>query len=263
METEQKFYVYVDYREDDGKPFYVGKGSIDRVKFLERNKLHTNIKNKHGMFRKILLETDVEQEAFDKEIQLIQELRTHVDFGEGGANLTIGGEGASGYKYSLEQRKQRKERWEDPDLKLKRSELTKKSWEDPDYQKFMKEMSKKTWENPDYQRKIKEARKKTWDNPEFREQHKEKLKKAYSDPELREKIRKITKEKLSDPETKRKISENLKIAFQKMSPEERSRKAKKAAETKRLKKLQLENEKNNSTVPLQESPEIHECDTQT
>ena len=39
METEQKFFVYVDYREDDGKPFYVGKGLSSRVKFKKRNKI--------------------------------------------------------------------------------------------------------------------------------------------------------------------------------------------------------------------------------
>jgi len=37
METEQKFYVYVDFREDDGKPFYVGKGTGKRVKFNKKN----------------------------------------------------------------------------------------------------------------------------------------------------------------------------------------------------------------------------------
>ena len=96
METEQKFYVYVDFREDDGRPFYVGKGGEHRVKKQERNPLHTNIKNKHGMVRKILFETYSEQEAFQKEIELIRELKTYIDFGEGGANFTLGGDGCVG-----------------------------------------------------------------------------------------------------------------------------------------------------------------------
>lgn len=43
METEQKFYVYVDFREDDGRPFYVGKGSRARVKLEKKEILFTPI----------------------------------------------------------------------------------------------------------------------------------------------------------------------------------------------------------------------------
>ena len=37
METEQNLFVYVDYREDDGRPFYVGKGLEKRVKKERRS----------------------------------------------------------------------------------------------------------------------------------------------------------------------------------------------------------------------------------
>jgi len=202
VETEQKFYVYVDYREDDGKPFYVGKGSIDRVKFLERNKLHTNIKNKHGMFRKILLETDVEQEAFDKEIQLIQELKTHVDFGEGGANLTLGGEGTSGYKQSDKQREVHsvtmKKKWEDPEYR----EKIEKNWEDPERRKTMCESIRKAWEKPENKSQMRETSKKNWENPEYREKISESVKKKWEDPEYKKKMN----EKLRDPEVRKKMS---------------------------------------------------------
>jgi hypothetical protein len=104
MENEKKFFVYVDFRGDDRKPFYVGKGAESRVKDLERNELHTNIKNKHGIIREIVFETHDEQESFEKEIQLIGELQTHVDHGNGGANFTLGGEGRSGYRCTEEQR---------------------------------------------------------------------------------------------------------------------------------------------------------------
>ena len=46
METEKKFFVYVDFRGDDGRPFYVGKGTERRVQDLQRNELHYRIKNK-------------------------------------------------------------------------------------------------------------------------------------------------------------------------------------------------------------------------
>lgn len=143
MENEKKFYVYVDYREDDGKPFYVGKGMEGRVKDLERNPLHTRIKNKHGIIREVVFETHSEQESFEKEIQLIGELQTYVHHGKGGANFTLGGDGTSGYKFTEEQREKL---WEDPERREKMSESSKKMWEDPEFKEKMKEKMRLGWE---------------------------------------------------------------------------------------------------------------------
>lgn len=108
METERKFYVYVDYRADDGKPFYVGKGTGKRKNKIGRNTLHERIKNKHGMIRKIVFENLTEEESFEQEIQLIKELETFVKLNKGGANLTVGGEGTSG---CLRTDDEKKENW--------------------------------------------------------------------------------------------------------------------------------------------------------
>lgn len=89
------FYVYVDYtKESPPRPFYVGKGNESRVANLKRNRKHTSIKNKYGIERKIVLETLNEQEAFDKEINLIKELNTQKGIG---CNMTSGGEGIKGH----------------------------------------------------------------------------------------------------------------------------------------------------------------------
>ena len=240
METEQKFFVYVDFREDDGKPFYVGKGSENRAKDLDRNQLHTNIKNKHGMVRKIVLETCSEQEAFQKEIELIQELKTHIDLGEGGANFTFGGEGPSGYKYSEEQKEERsklsKKLWEDPVHREKMSDIQK----NPEHREKISESLKKLWEDPEHKEKVSDAIKQHHSNPEFRKKQGEKMREVLSDPEIREKISKITKEKLSDPEIRKKISENVKLGISKLTPEQRSERIRKGWETRRLQKLQRE-----------------------
>lgn len=261
METERKFFVYVDFREDDGKPFYVGKGLNSRVKLEKRNPLHANIKNKHGMVRKIVLETHDEQEALQKEIELIQELKTHVDFGVGGANFTLGGDGTSGYKHIDESkekmRESLKERWEDPEYKLRISEAIKKAWEDPEFKEKMGENSKKMWEDPEHKKLISDSMKKVWEDPdhkekvsdaikqhhndpEFRKKQGKKMREVLSDPEIREKISRITKEKLSDPEIKKKISENVKLGISKLTPEQRSERIRKGWETRRLQKLQQE-----------------------
>ena len=227
METEKKFFVYVDFRGDDRKPFYVGKGSGKRVKKERRNPLHTNIKNKHGIIREVMFESHNEQEAFDKEIQLIGELQTHVDHGNGGANFTLGGDGVSGYKFTKEQRKNI-------------SELRKKMWEDPDHREKLSETSKKMWEDLEHKEKVSKLIKDHHSDPEFRKKHGEKMREVLSDPEIREKISKITKEKLSDPEVRKMISEKVKLSAEKLTPEQRSERIRLGWETRRLKKLQQE-----------------------
>jgi hypothetical protein len=236
MEIEKKFYVYVDFRGDDGKPFYVGKGAEKRIKNLHRNPLHTNIKKKHGMVRKILFENLSENESFEREIQLIGELQTHIDHGNGGANLTLGGEGGSGYKFTNEQREKcseaSKKRWEtpeyrekmreameDPEYREKMSESNKKKWEDPEHRnktikainsleniEKMRERSRKTWENPEHRKNVSESIKKTWEDPEHREKVSKLIKDHHNDPEFKKKQGEKIREVLSDPEIREKIS---------------------------------------------------------
>lgn len=54
--------------------------------------------NKYGFDRRIVFETDNEQEAFEKECLLITEYDTYVYGGGWGANFTLGGEGTPGTK---------------------------------------------------------------------------------------------------------------------------------------------------------------------
>jgi len=211
METEQKFFVYVDYREDDGKPFYVGKGNEHRVKNLDRNQLHKRIKNKHGIFRKILFETYSEQEAFQKEIELIQELKTHIDFGEGGANFTLGGEGSSGMCEVVRKKMSEsiKKAHNNPEFKKKRSESVKKNWEDPEHREKMSEANKYFWAKPESKKKKSEASKKFWENPENKKKCSEAIKKSRENPEVIKKISEASKKLWEDLEHKKKISEKM------------------------------------------------------
>jgi len=219
METEQKFFVYVDYRKDDGKPFYVGKGAEKRIKNLHRNPLHTNIKKKHGMVRKILFENLSENESFEREVQLIGELQTHIDHGNGGANLTLGGEGGSGYKFTNEQREKSseasKKRWEDPEYREQMSESVKKKWEDPEYRKKMSESGKKMWEDPEFKKKMRETHKKRYEIPEVREKTSESLKKKCEDPDRKRKMSTTSKKLWEDPEFRAKVLEKQRLGREK------------------------------------------------
>ena len=94
-----QYKVYVDYTtEDVPRPFYVGKGKDRRIRLRDRNELHRRISEKYGIDRRVIFETDDENEAFAQEIALIAEYKTCIYAGNDhwGANFTLGGEGTSG-----------------------------------------------------------------------------------------------------------------------------------------------------------------------
>lgn len=95
-----KFMVYVDYTTEElPRPFYVGKGSILRVRLKNRNKLHSAIMTRYGFDRRVVFETDNEKLAFVRECELIAKHNTYVYGGGWGANFTLGGDGTSGAKF--------------------------------------------------------------------------------------------------------------------------------------------------------------------
>lgn len=99
------FFVYVDFTEDDGRPFYVGKGTMQRIKASSRNAYHDRVAKKHGMRREVALETPSEFEALNREIRLIAELHTFTGdphWNGIGTNFTEGGEGGHGWKHSAD-----------------------------------------------------------------------------------------------------------------------------------------------------------------
>jgi hypothetical protein len=113
------FYNYVIFREN-GEPFYVGKGKDERVfdheKEARRPARSGENRIKLGIMRRMLAagfdipivfirEGISEPEAFETEAELIKVLG-RIDLGTGClANLTDGGEGNSGYRFTEEQRK--------------------------------------------------------------------------------------------------------------------------------------------------------------
>lgn len=96
-----KFYVYAHYAIGEDVPFYIGKGSGKRAWSKDgRSFWWWNIVKKYGLEVRILLETDIESIAFEKEKQLITEYGRR-DLNTGTlVNLTDGGEGASGLVYT-------------------------------------------------------------------------------------------------------------------------------------------------------------------
>ena len=108
------FYTYVHLRLDTNKVFYIGKGKLTRAKSKQhRNKYWNNVVNKCGYKIVFIKKNITEEEAINLEIKLIKNYR---DKGCKLTNLTDGGEGISGYRYTDEQ-------------KIKLSQIGKSRWE--------------------------------------------------------------------------------------------------------------------------------------
>jgi len=170
------FYVYV-YRDPRplklGQPVYVGKGTGDRdLSHWSRgshNKpfqdfiSHLKQRNFVAVCERVF-ETENEEEAFAKEMELIKlygrrDLKTGTLF-----NLTDGGEGPSGYIKSAEQKaadgRFTKEHWQDPEYRAKVVAGQTKAQNTPAALESKSINSKKMWETQGdtLAKNIKEAR---------------------------------------------------------------------------------------------------------
>jgi hypothetical protein len=91
------YYLYLHIKLDDGKAFYIGKGTGRRAfRSQGRSKFWKYIVDKHGFDVIFLEENLIEEEAFNKESFWIKRIGRR-DLGLGPlVNLTNGGDGASG-----------------------------------------------------------------------------------------------------------------------------------------------------------------------
>ena len=109
MNNERKFYVYRYSIEDTGEVIYIGKGSGDRYKnTTDRNKFFISMYKTHKCKVQILWNYMTEEEAFALEKTLIAYYRLYTNCRL--TNVCNGGEGATGYHWSEEDKRKMSER---------------------------------------------------------------------------------------------------------------------------------------------------------
>lgn len=139
-----EFYVYAHYKPSTDVPFYIGKGKGKRAwKITGRNEHWGRTVNKYGFEVKILYSNLSEKEAFEKEIELIE---TYKEYNL--TNMTNGGEGNTGYKFTEQQ-------------KLNHKVSTKvgaqKRIKSQEWLKKMALINKEKARNPEFIKKLKES----------------------------------------------------------------------------------------------------------
>ena len=131
-------YVYGHYKADTGELFYIGKGTGRRAwEKSDRNPYWRHTEAKHGFQVRILEDNLTEEEALDKEKQLIAEV--------GLDNLTNIRPGGDGYT-SEESRRLQLRLWKDPEHKKKLSEGMKRRWANPEERERHIKICKEAWE---------------------------------------------------------------------------------------------------------------------
>jgi hypothetical protein len=198
MVNPNRFYTYAYLREDK-TPYYIGKGTGDRI--YSTNRRNNPPKDKSRII--FLKQNLTEEEAFRHEIYMIA-VFGRKDLGTGILhNLTDGGDGASGYVFSEETRKKMRERTPSEETRKKMSEA-RKGEKNHNYGKTHSEETR---------RKMSEAQK----GKTLSEEHKDKISEGLKGKPVSEETRRKMSEALIgntralgksvSEETRRKISE--------------------------------------------------------
>ena len=188
--TQNKYYVYL-YLREDGTPYYVGKGQGRRAYSSE----HTVSRPSK---ERIIFHTKnlTEDEAFELEKKLILEYGRKNNNTGILRNLTEGGAGASGTKWSAESVAKRTASRNTPETKIKISTALKKAFSRPEVKIKMSVSQAKAWASMDSKNKVK--RSSGLNSPESLDKR---LKKSKS-PEKKYKLSEAQKAVWSNPELK-------------------------------------------------------------
>lgn len=171
MQQPGKFYVYVYLDPRPGKglqPIYVGKGTVD----LDRASYHWERRCVNPFLQRVLDKIraaglvpqitiaaymEDEEEAFSMERDLISQYGRR-DLRTGSlCNLTEGGQGTAGLKYSEERLKRLHERVSTPEWKTLMSEISNRMWSNPELREKTIRSQDKFKNDPAHRAKLRAA----------------------------------------------------------------------------------------------------------
>lgn len=171
MQSPGKFYVYVYLDPRPGKglqPIYVGKGTVD----LDRASYHWERRCVNPFLQSVLDKIraaglvpqitiaaymEDEEDAFVMERQLISEYgRRDIKTGSL-CNLTDGGQGVSGLKYTEERLRKAKERFSTPEWSQLMSQIASNAWAKPEIKAQRVARIRKMCADPAHRAKLREA----------------------------------------------------------------------------------------------------------
>lgn len=254
MQTPGKFYVYVYLDPRPGKgfqPIYVGKGTVDLDRASDHwerrctNRFLQSVLDKirlAGLVPQITIAAymDDESEAFAMECDLISQYGRR-DLKTGSlCNLTDGGQGVAGLKYSEERMRRWKEKmstlewknivskisreaWANPEIKAERVARIRRMSADPAHRAKLRAAILKS-RTEQVRNKISVAMRTNWESEDYRAKQAASRAEAHARPE--EKARKSKASKKVWTEHRDKIS--LAIRTAKSTPERRAEASKKS-----------------------------------
>jgi hypothetical protein len=171
MQQPGKFYVYVYLDSRPGKglqPIYVGKGTVD----LDRASYHWERRCVNPFLQRVLDKIraaglvpqitiaaymEDEEEAFAMERDLIAQYgRRDLQTGPL-CNLTEGGQGTGGLKYSEERLRKKREQCSTPEWREMMTKIIKQAWQNPEHRKRILESQDKLRNDPTYRARLREA----------------------------------------------------------------------------------------------------------
>lgn len=222
-----QFYVYEHRTLDTGRVFYIGKGKGHRANLKASRSLHwKRVVSKHGYTVRFIEKGMTEADAFELEVAAIDFFRWA---GAKLANVTDGGDGASGLIWTEDRREKMnvafnsekfkdavsaktKERWADPEYKQRVSAAIKAAHTTPEAHKLLSARSKKFWKNPEYIAKASETRKLAWQSNERKYLASETTINSWANDDVREKRIAGIKARLNTDEARKKTASSMHTA---------------------------------------------------
>lgn len=191
-------YVYGHYKADTDELFYIGKGSGQRAwDTRSRNKHWNAVVKKHGYVVKILADNLTDEEAYAREMQLVESA--------GLMNLTNKTKGGVGLTSDVA-----KETMNRPEVKKKVSDAAKRRWQDPEFRKRRQEAMRKVRESEEYKKNHQDAMNRLAQDSDWLKANAERVRKSARNPERIEKIRESSRKRWEDPVYKERVVKSLK-----------------------------------------------------